>query len=105
MMRKSKKRWIVGIGALLVMMLLGELLWVASKAAMFSLGVLLVVGSFGLVGSWWSLLVPLLGFLGGMIFALLAVNGFAGASAVICYASGRENTRSAVSGTIFSASM
>ena len=33
------------------------------------------------------------------IFALLALNGFAGASAVICYASGRENTRSIVSGT------
>ena len=64
---------ILGSPVSFVEMLLGELLWVASKASMFSLGVLLVVGSFGLVGSWWSLLVPLLGFLGGMIFALLGI--------------------------------
>lgn len=33
------------------------------------------------------------------IYALLAVNGFAGGSGVVCYAASRENTRAAVSGT------
>lgn len=35
---------------------------------------------------------------GWLIFTLLAINGFAGGSAVICYAAGRENTRATVSG-------
>ncbi|HUU26589.1 MAG TPA: ABC transporter permease [archaeon] len=56
-----------------VEMVLGEVLWVSSKASMFALGVLLVVGCFGLVSSWWSLLVVPLGFLDGMIFALLGI--------------------------------
>jgi len=34
-----------------------------------------------------------------MIFGLLALNGFAGAATVTCYAAGRENTPAAVSGT------
>lgn len=34
-----------------------------------------------------------------LIFGLLALNGFAGAATVTCYAAGRENTRAAVSGT------
>ncbi|WP_316976792.1 MFS transporter [Shumkonia mesophila] len=34
-----------------------------------------------------------------LIFGLLAMNGFAGAAVVTCYAAGRENTRAAVSGT------
>jgi len=34
-----------------------------------------------------------------LMFTLLALNGFAGGSAVTCYAAGRENTRAAVSGT------
>jgi lipooligosaccharide transport system permease protein len=56
-----------------VEMVVGEVLWVASKCSMFSFGVLLVVVSFGLVGSWWALLVVPLGFLGGMVFALLGI--------------------------------
>lgn len=54
-------------------MLAGEVLWVSSKCALFSLGVLIVVGSFGLVGSWWSLMVVPLGFIGGMLFALMGI--------------------------------
>ena len=54
-------------------MILGEVLWVSTKTAMFSLGVLIVVSTFGLVSSWWCLLVLPLGFLGGMLFSLLGI--------------------------------
>ncbi|MBN2288024.1 MAG: ABC transporter permease [Candidatus Glassbacteria bacterium] len=54
-------------------MLLGEVAWVCSKCSIFSLGVLLVVGAFGLIPSWWSLLAVPAGFLGGMVFALMGL--------------------------------
>ncbi len=49
----------------------GELLWVSTKCSMFSLGVLSVVSAAGLVHSWWALLAVPLGFLAGLLFALL----------------------------------
>ncbi|MEA2063231.1 MAG: ABC transporter permease [Gemmatimonadota bacterium] len=56
-----------------VEMVLGELLWVASKCSIFSLGVLIVVSSFGLISSWWAFLAIPLGFTGGVVFALLGI--------------------------------
>ncbi len=54
-------------------MILGEVLWISTKCAAFSLSVLATVSAFGLVDSWWSLLVVPIGFLGGMVFALLSL--------------------------------
>ena len=54
-------------------MLLGEVLWVSTKAAVFSLVVLAVTSIFGLVHSWWALLVPLMGFITGIIYALTGI--------------------------------
>jgi lipooligosaccharide transport system permease protein len=54
-------------------MLLGETLWTATKAAAFSLVVLGVTAAFGLVQSWWSLLVPALGFITGWTYALMGM--------------------------------
>ncbi len=52
-------------------MMIGELLWVASKCSFFSLCVLAVVSAAGLAHSWWALLSVPLGFIGGMLFALM----------------------------------
>lgn len=54
-------------------MMLGEVLWVSSKASAFSLIVVLVTAVFGLVQSWWALLVPLAGFATGAIYALMGM--------------------------------
>ena len=54
-------------------MMLGEVLWVSSKAAVFSLIVVAVTALFGLVHSWWALLVPLAGFVTGTIYALMGI--------------------------------
>lgn len=54
-------------------MMLGEVLWVSSKAAAFSLIVVGVTAVFGLVQSWWALLVPVAGFITGVIYALMGI--------------------------------
>ncbi|MBW7997384.1 MAG: ABC transporter [Candidatus Glassbacteria bacterium] len=54
-------------------MMLGETLWVSSKAAAFSLVVVGVTALFGLVHSWWALLVPVAGFVTGAIYALMGI--------------------------------
>jgi len=54
-------------------MMLGEVLWVSSKAGVFSLVVLGVIALFGLVHSWWSLLIPFLGFITGVMYALMGI--------------------------------
>jgi len=51
----------------------GELLWGATRAAINGTIVLAVVAAFGLVSSWWALLVPLVAFFGGLLFASLAM--------------------------------
>jgi len=54
-------------------MFMGEVIWVCCKCSIFSLGVLLVVASFGLIPSWWALLAVPTGFLCGMVFALMGL--------------------------------
>ncbi len=54
-------------------MMLGEVLWVSTKGAAFSLIVLLMVAPFGLIRSWWVLLVPVIGFAAAAIYALMGM--------------------------------
>jgi lipooligosaccharide transport system permease protein len=54
-------------------MLLGEVLWSSTKAAAFSLVVVGVTSAFGLVHSWWVLMVPFVGFITGTIYALMGI--------------------------------
>ncbi len=51
----------------------GEILWGATRAAINGTIVLAVVAVFGLVSSWWALLVPVVAFFGGLLFASLAM--------------------------------
>ena len=51
----------------------GELLWGATRATINSTTVLLVIAAFGLVSSPLFLLVPLISFLGGLMFASIAM--------------------------------
>jgi lipooligosaccharide transport system permease protein len=51
----------------------GELLWGATRAAINSTTVLVVIAAFGLISSPLVLLVPLLAFLGGLMFASIAM--------------------------------
>jgi lipooligosaccharide transport system permease protein len=51
----------------------GELLWGATRAAINGTIVLAVVAAFGLVSSPWALLVPVVAFFGGLLFASLAM--------------------------------
>lgn len=51
----------------------GELLWGATRATINSTTVLVVIAAFGLVSSPLVLLVPLISFLGGLLFAALAM--------------------------------
>lgn len=49
----------------------GDLLWAATRATVYATTFLGVVTAFGLVGSWWALTIPLVVFLGGLVFAVL----------------------------------
>jgi lipooligosaccharide transport system permease protein len=51
----------------------GEILWGATRAAINGTIVLAVVAAFGLVSSPWALLVPIVAFFGGLLFASLAM--------------------------------
>jgi lipooligosaccharide transport system permease protein len=51
----------------------GEILWGATRAAINGTIVLAVVAAFGLVASPWALLVPIVAFFGGLLFASLAM--------------------------------
>ena len=51
----------------------GELLWGATRAAINGTIVLAVVAVFGLVSSPWAVLVPVVAFFGGLLFASLAM--------------------------------
>jgi lipooligosaccharide transport system permease protein len=51
----------------------GEMLWGATRAAINGTIVLAVVAAFGLVSSWWALLVPVVAFFGGLLFAALGM--------------------------------
>jgi lipooligosaccharide transport system permease protein len=54
-------------------LLLGEILWAGTKGFFFSLAVLFVVACFGILRSPQSLLVPLIGFLTGIMFSALSL--------------------------------
>ena len=54
-------------------MLLGEILWAGTKGFFFSLAVLSVFAAVGVLRSPQSLLVPLVGFLSGIMFACMAL--------------------------------
>lgn len=54
-------------------LLIGEILWAGSKGFFFSLAVIIVVASFGLVPLPWSFLTPFVGFLCGIMFASISL--------------------------------
>ena len=54
-------------------LLMGELLWISTKCAGFSVCVLFVLSLFGLVGSWLGLMVIVVGFIGGICYGLMAL--------------------------------
>lgn len=51
----------------------GEYLWATTRAVIYGSVFLLVMAAFGLVVSWWALLVPLVFVAGGMCFAVLGM--------------------------------
>jgi lipooligosaccharide transport system permease protein len=51
----------------------GDVIWGATKAMLSGVMVFLVVAALGLVHSWWSLLIPILIFLVGFLFASLGM--------------------------------
>jgi lipooligosaccharide transport system permease protein len=54
-------------------LMLGEALWAATKGAFFSLAVLIIISSFGIVNFGQALLTPLIGFLNGFLFAAIGL--------------------------------
>lgn len=53
--------------------LIGEILWAGSKGFFFSLAVVIVVATFGLVPLPWSFLTAIVGFFTGIMFAVIAL--------------------------------
>jgi lipooligosaccharide transport system permease protein len=49
----------------------GDLAWSATRATVYGTSFLIIVTAFGLVGSWWALLIPPLVFLGGLCFSVV----------------------------------
>ena len=49
----------------------GDLVWSASRATVYGTVVLIVVAAFGLIGSWWAILIPPLVLLGGLCFSVI----------------------------------
>jgi lipooligosaccharide transport system permease protein len=49
----------------------GDLAWSASRATVYGCVVLAVVSVFGLISSWWALLIPLFVVLGGLCFSVI----------------------------------
>ena len=49
----------------------GDLAWSASRATVYGCVVLAVISAFGLVSSWWALLIPPFVFLGGLCFSVI----------------------------------
>ncbi|MFW5717471.1 MAG: ABC transporter permease [Spirochaetota bacterium] len=54
-------------------LMVGEILWAATKGFMFTLSVLVIVSAFGVIPLGWSLLTPFIGFLTGAMFASLGL--------------------------------
>jgi lipooligosaccharide transport system permease protein len=53
--------------------LLGEALWSGTKGAFFSLAVLIIISAFGIVNFLTALLIPIVGFLAGFLFASIGL--------------------------------
>lgn len=51
----------------------GEYLWATTRAVIYGTVFLVVMATFGLVASWWALLVPLVFIVGAMCFAVLGM--------------------------------
>jgi lipooligosaccharide transport system permease protein len=51
----------------------GEVAWGATRALVSCIVMLAVLVAFGLVGSWWALLIPVLAVLGGVMFTTLGL--------------------------------
>ena len=49
----------------------GDLAWSASRATVYGCVVLVVVSAFGLISSWWALLIPPFVLLGGLCFSVI----------------------------------
>ncbi|HWH09004.1 MAG TPA: ABC transporter permease [Candidatus Thermoplasmatota archaeon] len=52
----------------------GEALWGATRATIYSVVMLVVLTGFGLIHSWWALLVPPVAFLAGLAFFMLGIS-------------------------------
>lgn len=52
----------------------GEALWGATRAFIYSIVMLVVLAAFGLVHSWWALLVPVIAVLAGLMFMMLGLS-------------------------------
>jgi len=51
----------------------GELLWATTRSTIYATVMLIVVAALGLTQSWYALLVPFMGVLGGMMFAVIGL--------------------------------
>ena len=51
----------------------GEYLWATTRAVIYGSVFLVVMAAFGLVGSWWALLVPVVFVAGGLCFAVIGM--------------------------------
>ena len=51
----------------------GELLWATTRSTIYATVMLVVVAALGLTQSWYALLVPFMGVLGGMMFAVIGL--------------------------------
>lgn len=52
----------------------GEALWGATRAFIYSIVMVIVLTAFGLVKSWWALLIPPVAFLAGLMFFTLGIS-------------------------------
>ena len=51
----------------------GEMLWGTTRAVLSAVVVLIVIGAFGLIQSWWALAIPFVALLEGVMFASLSM--------------------------------
>ncbi len=54
-------------------LVVGELLWATTKSTIYATVMLLVVAALGLAQSWFAVLVPFMGVLGGLMFAVIGL--------------------------------
>ena len=49
----------------------GDLAWSSTRSMIYGTSFLIIVAAFGLVSSWWALLIPIFVFIGGLCFSVL----------------------------------